>query len=472
MPAVQLQMRRASSTDWTTANTILANGEVAVEIDTRLFKIGDGTTPWTLLQYGGGYTGYTGYTGPTGVAGSNGTIGNTGLTGPTGPAGTNGTIGSDGDTGLTGPTGPAGTNGDTGLTGPTGSTGPTGEQGISGTATNTGATGPTGLAGGLIQCKTVLNNVSALPESATYVVLTGGQNIPRWQSTYTSLGGSLIITISFVSIIPDDTTGNLYLQGSSLPLTVFNNNIIINTYQAPVNISNSYYVSQAIYLINDISAGTLTFKISVPYLTSVDEMCNATIIVQEFVGANTIGLTGWTGFTGRTGPTGMTGPSGPTGPTGLQGISGTATNTGATGRTGPTGQTGPTGRTGPTGPQGISGTATNTGATGPTGPSSGGGGSSVPVGTILAWSSFSVPNGYLLCNGRIQYLIADYPDLYNVIHDLYRQYDNSTEANNGYFYLPDLSSPALSVNNSNPLSTYWNPLNSAYDYLPTFIIKY
>ena len=44
---------------WTDCNPILAEGEIGVESDTRLFKFGDGATPWRDLQYavpgGGGY---------------------------------------------------------------------------------------------------------------------------------------------------------------------------------------------------------------------------------------------------------------------------------------------------------------------------------------------------------------------------------------------------------------------------------
>lgn len=249
MPTVQLQLRRGLSSDWIAANTVLASGEVGLETDTHLFKIGDGTTAWPLLAYGGiqGNTGYTGQTGPTG------------------PAGTNGTIGRDGTGGATGYTGP---------------------QGL---ATNTGATG-------------------------------------------------------------------------------------------------------------------------------------------------------------RTGPTG------------------------------PTGLTGPTGPAGSIGQQGIPGNSTLTGATGPTGPNSGGG-SSVPIGAILTWPTFNIPNGFLLCNGQIQYSVTEYPALSTVIGDLYLSYDggNTTYPPPGYFCLPDMSAMFPAANNINSSSTLPNntPPNNAFNgYLPTFIIKY
>lgn len=49
--AVQIQFRRGTAASWTAANTILAEGELGLETDTDLFKIGDGTTAWNSLGY-------------------------------------------------------------------------------------------------------------------------------------------------------------------------------------------------------------------------------------------------------------------------------------------------------------------------------------------------------------------------------------------------------------------------------------
>lgn len=51
--SVQIQLRRGSASAWTIANPVLADGEIGVESDTDLFKIGDGLTAWTGLPYGG-----------------------------------------------------------------------------------------------------------------------------------------------------------------------------------------------------------------------------------------------------------------------------------------------------------------------------------------------------------------------------------------------------------------------------------
>lgn len=49
--AVQVQLRRGTAAQWTVANTILAAGEIGVEVDTSKFKIGNGTSTWTTLIY-------------------------------------------------------------------------------------------------------------------------------------------------------------------------------------------------------------------------------------------------------------------------------------------------------------------------------------------------------------------------------------------------------------------------------------
>lgn len=48
---VQIQLRRGIAADWTSADTLLSEGEVGLELDTGTFKIGDGITTWTMLPY-------------------------------------------------------------------------------------------------------------------------------------------------------------------------------------------------------------------------------------------------------------------------------------------------------------------------------------------------------------------------------------------------------------------------------------
>ena len=53
-----IQIRRDTAANWTSANPILAQGELGAETDTSKIKIGDGSTAWSSLAYlidAGGY---------------------------------------------------------------------------------------------------------------------------------------------------------------------------------------------------------------------------------------------------------------------------------------------------------------------------------------------------------------------------------------------------------------------------------
>lgn len=52
----QVQVRRDTAANWTSANPTLAAGEPGFETDTRQLKIGDGATAWTALSYIAGPT--------------------------------------------------------------------------------------------------------------------------------------------------------------------------------------------------------------------------------------------------------------------------------------------------------------------------------------------------------------------------------------------------------------------------------
>lgn len=47
------QFRRDTAAAWTAVNPTLESGELGLETDSALFKIGDGATPWNALSYGG-----------------------------------------------------------------------------------------------------------------------------------------------------------------------------------------------------------------------------------------------------------------------------------------------------------------------------------------------------------------------------------------------------------------------------------
>lgn len=67
--AIQIQFRRGLAAEWSSINPILAEGEMGIETDTNLFKLGDGLLNWNDLAYGG-------IQGPQGDLGPRGPIGN------------------------------------------------------------------------------------------------------------------------------------------------------------------------------------------------------------------------------------------------------------------------------------------------------------------------------------------------------------------------------------------------------------
>jgi len=57
--ALQIQFRRGTYAEWNSANPVLASGEFALQTDASSgvaagsFKVGDGSTVWNSLPYGG-----------------------------------------------------------------------------------------------------------------------------------------------------------------------------------------------------------------------------------------------------------------------------------------------------------------------------------------------------------------------------------------------------------------------------------
>ncbi len=154
--AIQIQFRRGTAAEWTSANPILAEGEMGNETDTGKFKVGDGVRTWTALPYSSGPQGIQGPVGPQGIQGIQGIQGEQGEQGETGPQGVTGDTGAQGIQGIQGETGPQGEQGEVGPQGPQGDqgfqgiqgeTGPQGIQGIQGIQGETGETGATGPQG-------------------------------------------------------------------------------------------------------------------------------------------------------------------------------------------------------------------------------------------------------------------------------------------------------------------------------------
>ncbi len=49
--SVQIQFRRGTAAAWVAANSVLGQGEIGLETDTKKFKVGDGTTAWNSIGY-------------------------------------------------------------------------------------------------------------------------------------------------------------------------------------------------------------------------------------------------------------------------------------------------------------------------------------------------------------------------------------------------------------------------------------
>jgi len=49
--AVTIQLRRDTAANWTSANPVLAQGELGLETDTSRYKIGNGSSAWSSLSY-------------------------------------------------------------------------------------------------------------------------------------------------------------------------------------------------------------------------------------------------------------------------------------------------------------------------------------------------------------------------------------------------------------------------------------
>ena len=437
---VHIQLRRGTAVQWTTANPVLFQGEIGLETDTNKFKVGNGTSTWTALPYGGiegptgntgptgadsvvtGPTGFTGNTGSTGAAstvtgptGFTGNTGNTGNTGPTGPTGSTGTTGPTGNTGptgadstVTGPTGFTGNTGSTGFTGntgttgntgPTGTTGPTGYTGATGPAYTgdtgitgpTGYTGPTGAVGASSDTYISYTRTTDTASSASlydaFAGSTGGITNVGSSITFTentgsftvSMAGTYAIEVLLVSLVtgsPDSTVFKIRKNGTD----VWSYSLSPYSSVSPAPIPLLLYLS--------LNAGdSLNFLVDAT--SSISIRAGSTVNITR-LSVGPTGVTGPTGYTGNTGPTGFTGNTGPTGVTGNTGT------TGFTGNTGPTGPqstvTGPTGFTGNTGPQS---TVTGpTGTTGPTGPQSTVTGPTGTTGATGPQSTVTGPTGF------------------------------------------------------------------------------
>jgi Major tropism determinant N-terminal domain len=79
----RLQQRRDTAANWTSNNPTLAAGEFGLESDTGKFKVGNGSTAWNSLAYGG-LQGTNGLQGSAGSQGTSGAVNNLSINAQTG----------------------------------------------------------------------------------------------------------------------------------------------------------------------------------------------------------------------------------------------------------------------------------------------------------------------------------------------------------------------------------------------------
>lgn len=307
--ADRIQIRGDTAAAWTSANPILADREIGWESDTKKIKVGDGTTAWTSLAYGGiaGPTGPQGIQGPTGATGSTGPTGPQGDTGPTGPQGTQGIQGVKGDTGNTGSQGIQGIQGIQGDVGPQGPQGVPGEVTLVGTQTLTNKTidyasntltgvQPTIVAGTTAQYyrgdktwqaldKTAVglanvDNTSNTTERAATATLTNktlttpvlsgtasGTTAGRlgYASGVLSWGDGAVQSEVGYKNIPQNSQSTAYtlvLADAGKHILHPSADTTARTFTIPANSSVAYPIGTAITFVNQASAGVMTIAIT------------------------------------------------------------------------------------------------------------------------------------------------------------------------------------------------------------------
>jgi len=332
--AVQIQLRRGTAAQWTAANPILAQGELAVETDTNKFKIGngktDGTGNWNSLPY---FTqGTTGAQGPTGPQGTQGIQGVTGPTGAIGP------------TGATGPTGAAATVAvGTTTTGAPGAVAAVTNSGTSYAATlnftvpqgptgPVGPTGPIGTGGALGYYGSFVDSTTQTATAAnTAYVLSLGTTLESNAVSIVSSNritfanaGTYKIDVSAQFYVPFNSgTANLWFRKNGTDIAASNsewgfsnqNPYLVGTVPIEMTFAAGDYL-QLVWASN--TAGATIYSqaaITTPY--AAPAVPGLIVTVQQVM------------YT-QVGPTGPTGPTGPQGPSGTVSVTGPIVNTGTT----------------------------------------------------------------------------------------------------------------------------------------------
>jgi len=212
--AVIIQLKRGTASEWTSANPILAIGEIGIELDTMKYKLGNGVTAWNSLPYKGldGINGTSGTSGTSGISGSSGT---SGVDGTSGVNGTSGISGSSGTSGIDGGTGTSGTSGTSGVDGTSGTSGIDGTSGTSGISGSSGTSGTSGTSAP----SNVYYDMHVAASDETTNITTGASKVTFYSPinfTLTGVTTTLTTTGSTNSVFDINYNGSSVFAGGSI----------------------------------------------------------------------------------------------------------------------------------------------------------------------------------------------------------------------------------------------------------------
>jgi hypothetical protein len=331
--ATRIQFRRGTTSNWSSANPTLAEGEIGIETDGKKLKIGNGTQAWNDLPYGGlqGIQGTQGVQGVQGLQGTQGTQGTAGFVGSNGAQGTQGTDGTQGVQGIQGTQGVQGTEG----------------VGTQGTAGTQGTQGVMGTSGG----STSNFNYRA---STTTTDSRPGAGSLRWDNATQTSATFLYVDHINDSAVDIDVYLGLVKQYDNVIIQEKEDSNVYITYEVTgaVTVVSNSYVKIPVTRVGDGGSGSNSFANN-----DAIELILFTTGLQGPIGAQgSVGPQGTQGVQGTTGTQGVQGTQGTQGVQGTLGTQGAQGTLGAQGTAGFVGSNGAQGTQGTLGTQGTQGT--------------------------------------------------------------------------------------------------------------------
>ena len=340
--ANKIQVRRGTASAWTSANTLLSQGEIGFETDTNKFKIGDGTNNWADLEYfldavgvadaisgaslastddlpegvlnlyltaahlqsvleanpeltsigPQGTQGTQGLQGETGPQGTQGTQGTQGLQGTQGQTGTQGSAGYIGADGAQGTTGSQGTQGVQGVQGEQGTQGVQGTQGSQGTQGLQGVQGPEGNFGGITFEYNYDNSTTMADPGSTYIRLNNASFSSATLLAIDDENSAAVDIHSYLQTIDDSTSS---IKGH----VKISKKTDGNTY--------------ALYTISGLTDYATYFEVNISYVSGNGSFTDEDDVLLTFARTGDVGAQGTQGLQGETGAQGTQGVQGETG---------------------------------------------------------------------------------------------------------------------------------------------------------------